>query len=195
MRHIMETWFIMARIGNNNHKSQVNDAVFFSALALAPLSVSTRKQGELIYGLLVALHPSFTAWTPKWKRFNCSTISLLTQIHFFFFRWCVQTINDEVRPGRVTLRFVKSRSRFFIFSSALNLLHVLQLALFAIHSLIEKDQKVCFRKVWQVCSSIVNLCTFLCLLMAQIYWQELLGLTQCVGACEKGSSLIVFSTI
>jgi hypothetical protein len=55
-----------------------------------------------------------------------------------------------------------------------NLLHVLQLAFCAIHSLIEKDQKVCFRKVWQVCSSIVNLCTFLCLLMAQIYWQKMI---------------------
>jgi hypothetical protein len=54
---------------------------------------------------------------------------------------------EGATAGRVDL---SSCARAFLFSSAKNLLHVLQLVLCAIHSLIEKDQKVCFRKVWQV---------------------------------------------
>lgn len=42
----------------------------------------------------------------------------------------------------------------------------------AIHSLIEKDQKECFRLSVASCSSIVNLCTFLC---AALWWREFIG--------------------
>jgi hypothetical protein len=90
---------------------------------------------------------------------------------------------------------LSSRARAFYLVALKNLLHVLQLAFCAIHSLIEKDQKVCFRKVWQVCSSIVNLCTFLCLLMAQIYWQKYISGVATLalrvnGGDKKGRALL-----